>query len=73
MLLAIAARGAEAEAGESFAEILNKGFGIVDVGIDFGMVAGGYGFHFVQLKFASNFLDNRRLNGPHLVRERVDE
>src|SRR5580700_2990289 len=73
-LLAIAGgSGAYAEAGESFAQVLQEGLGIVDVGIDFGAAVGSDGLDFVQLKFAGNFFDNFGLNGPLMIDESVDQ
>src|ERR1700682_3394259 len=73
-LLAVArGGGADAEAGESFTEVLQEGFGIIYVSIDPGATIWGDRLDFIQLEFPRDLFDNFGLDGTLLFNESVDE
>ncbi len=65
--------GTGAESREGLAQVLQKGFGVVNVRINPGLTIRGDGLDFVQFELARDFFDGFRLDGALVVDECVDE
>jgi hypothetical protein len=63
----------ETEAGECFAQILDEGFRVINVGIDPGAANRSDGFDFVKLEFAGDLFDNLELDRALLFDKPVYE
>src|SRR5216683_333345 len=73
-LFAVAAgAGAHSKTGKSLAEILQKNFGIVDIGINLGSSDWSNGLDFVELELVRHLFDDFGLDGPLLLDKAVYE